>query len=74
LLGAGVGPEPSKQLGVVPKPTKSTLPGAGHAPERAAVVETSATFPAAADSAIVPVASGVGSAAVPPAPCASWTR
>lgn len=65
--GAAVGPVPSKQFAVVPKPTKSITPDVGHAPVNAVVLETKATLPAVADIAIVPVASGVGMA-TPTAP------
>ena len=72
LLGAGVGPEPSKQFGVDPYPTKSwMLAPAGQEPVRVVVVLTSATLLAVADIAMVPVASGVGKFVVPPAPAAS---
>ncbi len=72
LLGAGVGPEPSKQFAVDPYPTKSRmLAPPGHDPVRAVVVLTSATLLAVADIAIVPVASGAGKFVVPPAPAAS---
>src|SRR5690349_5406831 len=71
LLGAGVDPEPSKQLAVVPNPTKSMIEESeGHASVRAVVLLTSATFPAVADMAIVPVASSSIST-VPPEPAAS---
>jgi hypothetical protein len=60
-LGAGAGPLPSKQLAVVPYPTRSMmLAPDGHAPDKAVVVLTNATLPAVAAIAIVPVASGVG--------------
>jgi len=76
--GAGVGPVPSKQFAVAPKPAKSTSDGVpavtGHPIVSAVVVERSATLPAVPLIAIVPVASGVGSGVVPPAPCASCTR
>jgi hypothetical protein len=67
--GAAVGPVPSKQFAVVPKPTKSITPAVGQDPESAVVLETNATFPPLADMAIVPVASAVGSATpfIPPA-------
>lgn len=71
--GAGVGPVPSKQLAVVPKPTKSITPTVGHAPVNAVVFETNATLPTVADIAIVPVASGVGRA-TPTAPPAWRTK
>src|SRR5437867_4367457 len=45
-LGAGVGPPPSKQLAVLPNPTKSTMVApVGQAPMSAVVLLTSATFP-----------------------------
>src|SRR6185369_4666901 len=62
-----------QSLAVVPKLTMSTTP-AGHAPLSAVVDDVRATLPAVAPIAIVPIASGVGSAAVPPVPCDSWTR
>jgi len=71
--GAAVGPVPSKQFAVDPKPTKSITPAVGHAPVSATVLETNAIFPAVADMAIVPVASGVGSA-TPLAPPAWRTK
>src|SRR5689334_22539338 len=71
LLGAGVGPEPSKQLAVPPKPTKSMMDGSdGQASVRALVVLTNATLPAVALIAMVPVTSGTR-LTVPPAPAAS---
>ena len=70
LLNVGVGPEPSKQFVVEPKPTKSTTE-VGQEPESAPVDVTSATFPAPNAIAIVPVASGVGRLTVPPLPAAS---
>jgi hypothetical protein len=75
LLRVGVGAFPSAQFVVVPKPTKSsTAPPSGQAVASASVARTSATFPAVALIGIVPVASGVGSGVVPPAPCACCTR
>ena len=75
LLGAGAGAVPSKQLAVVPNPTRSMmLAPVGHAPLRAVVEFTSATLPAVAPIAIDPLASGVGRFTVPPVPAASWTR
>jgi len=72
LLGAGVGPDPSKQFVVDPYPTRSRmLAPPGHDPVRAVVVLTRAILPAVADIAIVPVASGAGKFVVPPAPAAS---
>src|SRR6478672_415506 len=62
-----------QSLAVVLKLTASTTP-AGHAPESAVVEDASATLPAVPLIAIVPIASGVGSATVPPVPCDSWTR
>src|SRR5580692_9351382 len=64
LLGAGVGPLPSKQFAVVPNPTKSIMvwPVGQLVPEAiAAVPFTSATLPAVALRLILPIASGVGS-------------
>src|ERR1051325_1151052 len=75
LLGAGVGPVPSKQLAVEPKPTKSAMFALlGQAPVCAVVTFAKRTLPAVADMLIPPVASGVGSGVVPPAPAASWMR
>ena len=72
LLGADVGPEPSKQFAVDPYPTKSwMLAPAGQEPVRVVVVLTSATLPAVADIAIEPLASGVGKFVDPPVPAAS---
>src|SRR5262249_21598912 len=54
---------------------KSTIaPPTGHPPLRATVLLTSATLPAVALMAILPVAFGEGKFVVPPAPCASWMR
>src|SRR3954452_3837472 len=75
LLGAGVGPVPSKQFAVDAQPTKSAMFALlGQGPVCAVVTLASRTLPAVADMLIVPVASGVGSGVVPPAPAASWTR
>ena len=65
--------DPSEQLAAEPKPTKSCKVGSlvGHEPESAVVLLTSATFPAVALMAIVPVTSGVGSGVVPAAPAPS---
>lgn len=65
--------DPSQQLAAVPKPTKSNKLGSlvGHEPVSAEIRLTSAILPAVALSAIVPVASGVGSGVVPAAPTAS---
>ena len=75
--GAAVG-LPSRTT-AEPKPTRSLIRVS--AAQSAAVLQvsgvvpaTSATVPAVADIAIVPVASGVGRATVPPAPFASATR
>src|SRR5437899_5282790 len=65
LLGADAGPPPSKQLAALPKPTRSTAAPVGQLPLSAVLFDTSATLPAVAAMAIVPVASGTGSAAVP---------
>ena len=46
----------------------------GQSPTLATVEFTSATLPEVALIAMKPVASGVGSGVVPPAPCASCTR
>ena len=60
----------SEQL-AVPKPTKSMICApVGQAPVSAVVELTKATLPLVALMAIVPVASGVGSDVVPPAPWA----
>src|ERR1043165_7404058 len=62
----------SEQFAVEPYPMTSTTPAVGQA-RVTAVVELERTFfPAVADIAIVPVASGVGRSTDPPAPCASW--
>ena len=76
LLGAGVAAVPSKQLAVVPKPTKSTMVApVGQAPVNAVVVFTRATLPAAPAMAMLPVAFGVGSAVASVfAPAACCTR
>ena len=75
--GAGVGPLPSKQFAVVPKPTKST----SVTPEGQLVPDTiktfvfsNATFPAVPLIAIVPDASGVGRGVVPAAPAPSCIK
>ena len=58
-----------------PKPTKSTMRlSVGAATVSAVVVDSSATLPAVALSAMAPVASGVGRLTEPPAPTASCTR
>src|SRR5215203_2998133 len=75
LLVAGVGPLPAKSFAVLPKPTKSTtasVPSQFVPQVSAAVVLTSATLPAVALIAMVPVTSD-GTSAVPPAPCDSRT-
>ena len=65
---------PSEQF-ALPKPTRSTtVPPVGQAPLSSVVELTSATFPAVALIAIVPVASGAGRLVVPPVPCDSWMR
>ena len=75
LPGAGVGPLPSKQFAVAPKPTKSTrLPPVGHAPVSGVTVLERATLPAVPLMAVVPVASGAGRLVVPPVPAACCTR
>src|ERR1700744_2472190 len=82
LLGAGVGPPPSKQFVPEPNPTKSTMCASvglfvedpGHAPVSAVVTLTSATLPAVALIAIEPVWSGVGGGVVPPVPFDSAMR
>jgi hypothetical protein len=71
--GAAVGAV-SEQFAVAPKPTWSTTFVPGQAPFNATVLLTSATLPAVADIAIVPVASGVGSELTPFAPAPSATR
>ena len=77
LDGAAVG-APSRTV-AAPKPTRSLIRGS--AAQSAAVLqvsavvpETRAIVPAVADIAIAPVASGVGSATVPPLPLPSATR
>ena len=76
LDSAGVG-VPAASL-AVPKPRKSTTPAAesqaAAQPVSAVWLFTSATLPAVADSAMVPVAFGVGSAAPLPAPAPSAIR
>src|SRR5215471_13147643 len=65
------------QSAVPPKPTSSitVAPEGQDVPDTNAVVCcASTTLPADADMAIAPVASGVGSAVLPPAPAASCTR
>ena len=75
VLGAGAFAPPSLQLAVEPYPTKSTIDAlAGQAPDEAVVVLMSATFPAVALIAIVPVASAVGRLFTPFAPSDSATR
>lgn len=68
LLGAGA-TTVSKQFALLPYPTRSTTP-VGHCPLNAMELFTSATFPAVAFIAIVPIASGVGKLIVPPVPAA----
>jgi hypothetical protein len=61
LLGAGAAAVPSKQLAVLPYPTKSTmLESTGQAPERASIDLTSATLPEVAARDIEPLVSGPG--------------
>jgi hypothetical protein len=81
LLGAAVGPVPSKQFAVPPKPTKSTTvaPPFGHVPVRAVGALTRATLPAVPDMFIAPMASAVGRTdpqgrPAQPVPAASCTR
>jgi hypothetical protein len=69
---AGVGPLPSK-LVAVPKPTKSITLAVGMTPLSAVLLLDSAILPPLAPIGIVPVASGVGNAVVPPLPTASCT-
>ena len=70
-VGAGL---PSEAF-AAPYPTKSrVIPGAGLVPVAGVVVVASSTLPEVALMAMLPLASGVGSGVVPPAPCASWTR
>ncbi len=63
---------------VEPYPTRSLTFGAVEQempqPASGTWAVTSATTPEVPDIGIEPVASGVGSAVVPPAPAASWTR
>ena len=71
LEGAAAGPEPSKQLAFVAKPTKSMIwAPLGQAPLRAVVELTRAALPPVPAMRILPMASGVGSGVVPPAPWA----
>ena len=74
LLSVGVG-DVSEQF-AAPYPTKSWTLGANGqpVPARSVAVFTSATLPAVALIAMLPVASGVGRFVVPPVPAASWTR
>jgi len=73
LLGADAGPTPSKQLAALAEAHE--IDGSGRTAALSAVLlATSATLPAVAAMAMVPLASGTGSTAVPPAPCASCTR
>ena len=72
LLGAGAAAAPSKQLAVLPYPTRSTtLAFAGQTPDKGIVELTSVTFPAVAAREIVPTTSGVGSCrpVLPPDAC-----
>src|SRR5262249_383119 len=73
VVGAGVGPLPSKQDAVLPYPTKSiTLEPNGHPlPVSRVLLFTSATLPAVEAIAIVPTTSGVGRLTVPPVPAPS---
>src|SRR6185503_2023513 len=71
LLKLPVGPAPSKQLAVVPYPTRSTA-HVGQEPLKAVVEVVRATLPAPAAMRIVPVASGVGSGLPTAAFDASW--
>ena len=74
LPGAGAGALPSKPLAVVPKPIKSTIPApvpVVTVPVRAVVLLTSATLPAVALMAMVPVAFAAGRSVVPPVPADS---
>src|SRR2546423_5611507 len=67
----------SDEDAVDPYPMKSLTPAAVPQPvEQVSAVAfvTRATFPAVADRAVVPLASGVGRGAPPPAPAASATR
>jgi hypothetical protein len=73
--GAGAELDPSEQLAVVPKPTKSiTLLPVGHVPDKAVVEFTNAILPAVPAMKIVPIWSGVGNAIDPPAPAAICTK
>jgi len=90
VLEKGARPVPSKQLAVVPYPTKSAivtpLGQPGEAPlvkgaagvvvllPMATVPSTNATLPAVALKSVVPVASGVGNATPFAPPEAAWTR
>src|SRR5690349_1622085 len=72
-------PVPSKQFAPetpVPYPTKSTTLASKGQPEPVSrmIVFTSATLPAPAAIAMLPVTSGVGRFVVPPLPAASWIR
>ena len=75
LLSVAVGPAPSKQLAAEPYPTKSTTAVAAGQPIAIEVwLLTSATFPAVALIAMLPVASAIGRLVAPPVPAASCTR
>jgi hypothetical protein len=75
LLGAGAGPLPSKQLALLPYPTRSIrLALAGHAPLSATELFSRATFPAVLLILMLPMLSGDGKSAEPPPPTASCTR
>ena len=74
VLGAGAGAA-SEQFAVEPYPMISIIDAlAGHAPDNASVLFTSATFPAVADIAIVPVKSAVGRVFTPLVLKASATK
>jgi len=68
--------DPSEQVAVEPNPIKSTTLAllVGQVPVSKVVAFTSATLPAVAESASVPVTSGVGRFTVPAAPCDFWIR
>ena len=72
LLGAGAAAVPSKQLALLPYPTRSTtLVPKGQTPDKGVVELTSATFPAVAAREIVPTTSAAGSCCplLPPDAC-----
>ena len=71
VAGAGLVSNPF----AAPYPTLSTIEvPVGFAPEIGVVLFTNATLPVVPDILVIPVASGVGRFAVPPAPAASCIK